>query len=299
MNATPDSRLLGPEAVAKFSNMALVARLAVEGIVTGYHRSPHKGFSIEFAEHREYVAGDDLRFLDWVLYARTDNFYIVQFEGDTNCKVYVLLDASSSMNFGSGPVSKLHYGKCVAAALSYLAFKQGDAIGLVTFDEGIRTFLPPKGVASHLAAIFDSLQNLEPSAKTDAPKVFHDFAETMRRRSLVIVISDLLGDPEQVIKGLLHFRYDRHEIVVFHVLDHAELTFPFSGFTSFEGLEGEERLNVDPRSVREEYLKELEGFIGVYRRACHAHGIDYVQIDTAMPFDRALSSYLSKRARFG
>ena len=293
------SQVFTPEAAARFANLELVARLAVEGLMTGAHHTTRRGSSIEFAEHREYTPGDDLRFLDWTVYARTDNFYIMQFEADTNSNVYILLDTSGSMGYGSGEVNKLQYGTYLAAALAYLAVKQKDRASLLAFEWDIRHFLPPSGTPAGLAAIFDLLGRLSPGGETETSKVFHDAVALLRKRSLVVVISDLFTDPDEVMRGLINFRYSNHEVIVFHLLDHDELTFPFKGFTTFEGLENDGRFDIEPRAVRKEYLRELNAFIDENRRNCRGHNIDYVLVDTSERFDSVLATYLNKRARFG
>jgi len=293
------SQVFTPEAAARFANLELVARLAVQGLMTGAHHNTRKGSSIEFAEHREYTPGDDLRFLDWLVYARTDSFYIMQFEADTNSNMYIFLDTSGSMGYTSGEVTKLQYGTYLAAALAHLAVKQKDRAGLIAFEWDIRHYLPPRSTPASLAAMFDLLGRLTAGGQTDAPKVFHDAATLLRKRSLIVVISDLFADPDEIIRGLIHFRYSSHEVIIFHLMDHSELTFPFKQFSTFEGLEEEGRLEIEPRSVRKEYLKEVNKFVEHNRRNCRAHNIDYVLVDTSERFDSVLATYLNKRARFG
>jgi len=291
--------VLLPEIAAKFGNMELVARSAVDGFLQGAHRSPHKGFSIEFAEHRQYVPGDDLRYLDWQVYARTDNFYIITYEAETNCRIYVLLDTSGSMMFTSGAVSKLRYASYCAAALAYLVIKQRDNFGLMVFDDTVKDHLEPRSTPDHLAEVFRVLDRVAPGQPTDFPKVFERFGKSVQRRSLVLVFSDLFADLEELRRGLVSLRFNGHEVILFQILDHEELSFPYRGFSQFEGLEGEAEIRADPGALRKEYLRELNEFIAGVRKICSAHEIDYCLADTSQPFDRVLSAYLERRNSFG
>jgi len=293
-------QILQPEVLAKLSHVELVARLVVEGLMTGIHRSPHKGFSVEFADHREYVPGDDLRFLDWIVYAKTDNYYIQQFEGETNARMYLLLDSSGSMTYGrEGVLSKFRYAQCLAASLAFLMIRQRDSCGLVTFDEQMREYIPPRGVASHLHYLLNTLQNTVPGGETDVSQIFHSVAEKIRRRGLVVIISDLFDDTEEILNALVHFRHYKHEVLVFHVMDPDEIEFPFDKYATFEDIEEGYRLNLDPRVLRKEYRKEVDQFIQTLRLRCGAHDIQYVLLNTQVPFDQALLAYLSKRTRLG
>jgi uncharacterized protein (DUF58 family) len=296
-SSSPSSLL--PEIAAKFGNVELVAKHAVEGFLQGTHRSRHKGFSIEFAEHRQYVPGDDLRYLDWQVYARTDNYYIIQYEAETNCRIYVMLDVSNSMNFGSGSISKLQYASYCAGALAYLVIKQRDNFGLLTFDSAIRTHLEPRSSPMHLAEIFRILDQTEPGSPTDFPGVFDRFSSSVRKRSLILVFSDLFEDIETIRRALVSLRFHGHEVGLFQILDHEELSFPYRGFSQFEGLEDEPQLRADPESIRREYLHELNNFTAEVRRLCSSHQIDYCLVDTSQPFDRVMSEYLERRSRYG
>lgn len=298
LNPISPSTLL-PEIAAKFGNVELVARYAVEGFLQGAHRSRHKGFSIEFAEHRQYVPGDDLRYLDWQVYARTDNYYIIQYEAETYCRIYVMLDVSNSMSFGSGKLNKLQYASYCAGALAYLVIKQRDNFGLLTFDSSIRQHLEPRSTPMHLAEIFRILDQTKPSGATDFPGVFDRFTESVLRRSLILVFSDLFEDLETIRRALVSLRFHGHEVALFQILDHEELSFPYRGFCQFEGLENEQQLRADPESIRRDYLKELNGFTSEVRRLCSSHQIDYCLVDTSQPFDRVLSEYLERRTRYG
>ena len=295
--ATPS--VLLPEIAAKFGNLELVARSAVEGFIQGSHRSPHKGFSIEFAEHRQYVPGDDLRYLDWQVYARTDNFYIIQYEAETNCRIYCLVDQSGSMAFGSGPLTKLRYASFCAAAVAYMVIKQRDNFGILAFDNLIREHLEPMNTPDHLARTLQILDKAEPGETSDFPAIFDRFGALLNRRSLVLVFSDFFADIDELRRAFVRLRYSGHEVVLFQVLDHEELSFPYRGFTRFEGLEGEADLRADPASLRKEYLAELNSFVAEVRNVCSSYEMDYCLVDTSQPFDRVLSAYLERRSSFG
>lgn len=294
-------RYLDPSALSRLGNMELVARLVVEGFISGLHKSPYQGFSVEFAEHRQYMPGDEIRYIDWKVYGRSDRFYVKKFEEDTNLKSYILLDSSGSMGYkskGEG-LTKIEYGSFLAASLSYLMLKQRDSVGFVLFDEQIRRYIPPRGEAAHLHAI---MSTLEPNPNlmgkdTNISATFHELAKRIIRRGLIIIISDLMDDVQKVITSLKHFRHKKHEVIVFHVLDKAELDFPFDGAIVFKDLESGLELPTQADSLRSEYLRQMSTFTDSYRRGCGASSIDYVQLNTDIPFDYALSEYLSKRGR--
>lgn len=300
---TDTRKYLDPEVVSTLKNMELRARLVVEGFVTGLHKSPYHGFSVEFAEHRQYMPGDPLKHIDWKVYGKTDRFYIKEYEEETNLKAYILLDASASMGYRSAghknAVSKLQYGSYLAAALTYLLLKQQDAVGLLVFDEQIRQYIPPRSVRSHLHILLRSLEALSSSEKTNAGAAFHELAERIKRRGLIIVISDLFDDPESILMGLKHFRHKNHEVIVFHILDHDELVFPFQREAIFRDMETGEELPAQPWSIRKEYLHQINELKDKYLRQCRGQLIDYVALDTKTPFDLALTAYLSKRSRLG
>lgn len=295
----PSYKYLEPATVAKISNLSLVGRLVVEGFITGLHKSPHKGFSVEFAEHRPYTPGDDLRYLDWTVFARTDNFFIKQFEEETNVKAYLLLDRSASMGFGSGPVTKLQYACYLAAALTYLMIHQRDAVGLVTFDSEIRRLLPPKSRPTQLRAILEEIQNLNAGEPSNLGRTFHQVAENLKRKGLIIVLSDLLDSPDHVLPALQHFRHNKHELIVFHILDRREIDFDYQDYATFEDMETGRKLPVDPVFFRQAYRKKIEAFQARYRRFASEGRMDYVVLDTSLPYDRSLMAYLSKRSRMG
>ncbi len=291
------SRLLDPAVLAEITRLDLRARQVVEGFVTGLHKSPRRGYSVEFAEHREYVPGDDLRHLDWKRWAREDRYYIKQYEEETNLRCHLLLDISESMRFGTGPLNKFEYAATAAASLAYLLLKQRDGVGLRLFDDALRAQVP---VSSNFQSLHNILAMVEPAVprrKTDLSLPLREFAEQSRRRSLVVVFSDLLAPPETIEAGLEALRHMRHEVVLFHVLDESELTFPFEENTRFKGMEELPDLIAEPRALRKGYLAVLEEHLQAVRRSCAAMRIDYVLLSTHEPLDRALSGFLAARAR--
>lgn len=290
-------RFLDPAVIARLGTLELRARTIVEGFLSGLHRSPLRGFSVEFAEYRQYFPGDELSTIDWKVYARTDRHVVKKFEEETNLKGYLLLDVSGSMAYGSGTLSKLEYGSVLAASLAYLMQQQRDAAGLVTFDAAIRTFIPPGLRPGHLSAILHALDTQQAERRTDSAPPMNQLADAMTKRGLVVLISDLLDDPARVVKGLKHFRYRGCDVLVFHVLDHAELTFPFERPVRFKDLEDDTELLTNPARVRDQYLAAVDAFIAVYRRDFGAAGIDYQVLDTSQPLDHALLTYLATRGR--
>lgn len=287
--------------MSRLSRLDLIARLVVEGFITGLHRSPYHGFSVEFSEHRPYMPGDPLRDLDWKAYAKSDRLYIKQYEEETNLKAYILLDVSGSMDFQSGAaLSKFRYATSLAAALSYLILRQRDAVGLMLFRNIIESYVPPRSVQSHLNVLLKTIEQTTPGSDTDMAPTFHDLAERIARRGLVIVLSDLLDDPQEVLRGLRHFRHRGHEVVVFHLLDPREIDLDFDKETRFFDLEyPEQMLTTQPWLVRREYGQMVEEMVEAYRRGCAEARIDYALISTAMPFDVALSRYLVQRRKMG
>jgi uncharacterized protein (DUF58 family) len=275
--------------------MQLRARMVVEGFIVGLHKSPYHGFSVEFAEHRPYMPGDTLRNLDWKVFAKTDRLYVKQYEEETNLKCYILLDVSNSMNFGTTGVTKFQYGSYLAAALSFLMIQQRDAAGLVTYDSELRNYLPPRSVRTYLNVILSQLENTQPSSKTDIGKNLHAVADRIRRRGLIIVISDLMDDPAHMISGLRHFRHDGHEVLVLHTLDPREIDFAYSGDVRFKDLETDELIATQPWHLRKEYRGMMSDFIDKMRRSCREDRIDYHLLDTSKPYDEALIQYLTKR----
>ena len=294
-------RFIQPEALSKIARMNLVARSVVEGFISGLHRSPFRGFSVEFAEHREYMPGDNIKDIDWQVFGRTDRFYVKQYEEETNLKAHILLDVSSSMTYthDENALTKLEYACYLAACLSYLMIRQQDSVGLVCFDDQIRHYIPARATPTHLSLTLRQLERIKvgTGVPTNVSKTFHDLAEFIRRRGLLIILSDLYDDPREVIRGLRHFRFKKHEVILFHILDKWELDFPFRKLSDFVDMETNEEIQVDPRYVREEYQKEIQRFIDDYKRDCSASRVEYVQTDTSVPYDFMLSAYLAKRKR--
>jgi len=270
--------------------------MVVAGVLSGMHRSVYHGQSVEFAEHRPYVAGDDIRRIDWRLYGRKDRFFIKQYEEETNLRCNVLLDASRSMAYGSGPLNKFDYAACLAAALAYLLVRQHDAVGLITFDHEVRRKLPATTGRPQLANVISLLEASQPAGSTNVKILFHQLAEELRRRSLVVLISDLLADTQDVLAGLEHICYSGHELVLLHVMDDDEWNFPFVENTLFEGLEEEQRLLADPQALRASYLEAVRDFCARVRAVCLKHRADYVPVNTRQPLDAVLSGYLSGRS---
>ncbi len=291
-------KYLQPEIVAQLTNMELRARLVVEGFITGLHKSPYHGFSVEFTEHRQYMPGDEIRHIDWKAYGKTDRYYIKQFEEETNLKSYLILDASKSMAYTSGPyLRKAEYASYIAAALAYLMVEQRDAVGLTIFDERVRTYLPPRGTKLYLKQLLRELELLQPGEKTSTGESLHQVAERIKRRGLVIVLSDLFDDPRQVMTALKHFRHKGNEVIVLQVLDPIERSFAFDHDAVFRDMETKEELMTQPSHIQKAYQEAMREFLETYKRECRENAIDYVLLDTSTPFDRALFEYLSKRKR--
>lgn len=296
MTTTPDpQRYLDPLTLAKVRGLELQARLVVEGYISGMHKSPYHGFSVEFAQHREYVPGDDIKHVDWKVYGRTDRFYVKEYEEETNLVCWLLVDVSESMNYGSGPMTKFDYAGTVAASLAYLILHQQDSVGLVTFDDQIRKLLRPASQPSQLKEIVRQLNQGPQREKTRLAPIFHEMAERIPRRALIVILSDLFDDVSDLLAGLKHLRHKRHDVVVFHVMDGAELDFPFQEATLFRGLEQHPELLTDPRSLRDSYLEEIGGFVQDLKRGCRGQNMDYVQLRTDANLGLALSSYLAHR----
>ena len=290
-------RYLDPEVIQKIGSLELVAREVVEGLRVGLHKSPMRGFSTEFVHHRPYVPGDNVRHLDWRVYGRTQRYYVKLFEAETNFEANLLLDASSSMQYGSGKVTKLEYAKYMAASLAYLIIKQRDSAGLAVFDGELRRYVEPKGSPSIIGDIARELENARPEPRTDIASLLHDFARRLRRRGFVMLFSDLFDHVEDFVRGLDHLRFCGHNITVFHILDPNELWFPFDGTYRFKGLEAPQEILTEPRRIRAAYLSELRKFLNQVREACERSHIDYVLVDTSRPIDEVLSAYLIGRVR--
>jgi len=295
----PGRRYLDPNALSRLANMKLIARTVVEGFVSGLHQSPYHGFSVEFSEYREYTPGDDLKHFDWRAFARCDKQYIKQYQEETNLRATILLDCSRSMAYSSNGISKFTYACYLAASLAYLMIRQQDSVGMVIFDDKIRHRIPAKSTAAHLRDMLVVLENTETSSRTGIAPTLHAMAEGIKKRGLVIIVSDLLEEQSEVLRGIKHFRHNRHEVLIFHVVDNAELRFPFGGLTTFRDMETGEKLMIEPQFFREEYIRQVEGFIKQYKRECAEGFVDYVLADTSKPFDLLLANYLAKRARLG
>jgi uncharacterized protein (DUF58 family) len=285
-----------PTVLAGISNLYLRARWVVEGMMSGIHRSRSKGFSVEFEEHREYSPGDEIRRIDWKALGKFDRYFIKEYEDETNLRAYLLMDASASMNYASNGMTKFDYGCTLTASLAYLILRQQDAAGLVTFSNRIEAFIPPKAKRDYLTEILHALESRGPAGDTDVGKILEEIAAQLKRRGLVVLISDLLDDPEQVLKGLRLFRFKGNDVIVFHILDRAELELPFDGNVLFEDLEEAAlRVSADPRAISPVYRQVVQDFIDRMRKQCHENSIDYQLISTSTPLDQAMASYLSWR----
>ena len=300
----PHFQLLDPEAMAKINRVELLARQTVEGFISGRHRSPYRGYSAEFAEHREYTPGDDLRDLDWQVYAKSDRYYIKQYIEETNLRATILLDVSGSMAYRGEnaarhqgqPLSKFEYGRFLAACLVRLLLNQQDAVGLVTFDTAIRRYLPARTRTNHMSVLLEEMFNTKPGEESALAPVFHEIAERIHRRGLLIIISDLFDRPEDILKALHHFRFRKHEVILMHVMADEELTFPFKHWSQFRDLEQTgNHLDIDPEALRSAYLSEVRTFLDTLEKGCGEMRIDYVPFSTRQDFDLALANYLAHR----
>jgi uncharacterized protein (DUF58 family) len=295
--------LLDPETINRAEALGLHARYVVEGYMAGEHKSPFRGFAVEFTQHREYVPGDDIRHLDWKVLGRTDRYYLKQYEQETNYVANIVLDGSESMKFGSvgrqggAKVTKLQYGKALAACLSYLILHQRDAVAVGVFDTAMRTYLPRTGNLASIHNIMATLAAFDPKSQTNIAQVLHELAGQIRRKGITILISDLFDDEEKVLRGVQHLRFGGSEVIVFHLLDPYELEFPFQGLVEFDGLEVVEKLMSRPKEIRKSYLKELEGFRTRIREGCERQNSHYVLVNTAQPLHEMLGAYLAFRLR--
>ena len=293
-----DRPFLDPAVLARLGTLELKARTIVEGFLSGLHRSPFKGFSVEFAEYRQYIPGDALSTIDWKVYARSDRYVIKKLEEETNLDCHLLLDVSGSMGYGSHHgLTKFQYGAILAASLGYLMNRQRDAVGLTAFDENIVSMMPASSRPGHLRALLVTLDRLKTEHRTNVAKPLHQLANTLTKRGMVVLISDLLDDPAEIIRGLKHFQFRGIDVIVFHVLDHDEIEFPFERATRFQDLETNEEVMAVPGAVRGHYLKGIGSLIEQYRRELGATGIDYQLLDTNRPLEVALAAYLSTRAK--
>ncbi|MGB7346619.1 MAG: DUF58 domain-containing protein [Pirellulaceae bacterium] len=288
--------LLSPESLQQIKRLDLRARMVVRGFLQGLHTSPLQGFSVQFSEHRRYNRGDDPKLIDWLVYAKTDKYYVKRFEAETNLTGYLVMDLSKSMGFTeSQTMTKFEYSTCLAASLTYLMNMQQDPVGLITFDEKMRARLPARSRRGHLGDVMAQLSTLKPEGTTDLPQCITQVASMLKHNSLVMLFSDLLSDPAEVITALARLRHGGHDVIVFHVMDAAEVEFPYDGPVQFEDAETGETISVDATGFRDEYLQQLEEFREQYRTGCSNLRIDYVPLDTSMPFDKALTEYLIQR----
>lgn len=291
-----DKNYFDPKVLAGIANLSLRARWVVEGIMSGVHRSRSKGFSVEFEEHREYSPGDEIRRIDWKALGKFDRYFIKEYEDETNLRAYLVLDTSGSMDYASDGITKFDYGCTLTASLAYLILRQQDAAGVVTFSDHIEAFIPPKAKRDYLLEILRALENRGPAGETDVGKILEEIAGQIKRRGLVVLVSDLLDEPEKILKGLRLFRFKGNDVIVFHLLDPAELDLPFDGNILFEDLEERNlRVVADARAIRKTYRETVEEFTTRIRRECHDSIIDYQLISTSTPLDQALASYLSWR----
>ena len=295
MSAEDPARYLDPKELSKVSRLEIRARLIVEGFISGMHKSPYHGAAVEFAEHREYVPGDDIRNIDWKVYGRSDRYYIKQFEEETNLRTQIVLDSSESMTYGDGAMTKLDYGRTLAAALAFLILKQQDAVGAFVVDDGIRAAVPPSSSPTHLRDMVGVIASEPGRDATDIGQVLSQVADRVRRKSLLILISDLFDDFDKISYGLRRLRHEGHEVMLFHVMDPEELRFPFQRMTMFEGLEEYPDLLANPNSLRDAYLAEVEAFLNQVKKACRNSRVDYLLVDTSQRFDVLLREFLARR----
>ncbi len=297
MKGSDPQRYLDPDILSRVSLSPLLAKLVVEGFINGLHKSPFHGFSVEFADHREYVPGDDLKYLDWHLFARTDNYYIKRYEDETNLRCYILLDRSASMAFGTGKITKWDYSCFLATCLAYLITKQQDAVGLALFGASPGMMVPPKCRTTHLRQMMRVMINNPPSGVTDVASSLRAITQNLKRRGLVVVISDLIDDPDTTLRSIRLLRSHKHDVIVFHIQDAAEVDFTFDGATLFEDMETGEELEIDPSAVRAAYLDRMRELCAFYRKGLTEVGIDYQLLNTRQPYDQAMSAYLQRRMR--
>ena len=293
------NQYLEPKLLSKLDNLSLKARMVVEGFIVGLHKSPYHGFSVEFSEHRSYGVGDEIKHIDWKLYGKTDRFFIKQFEEETNLLAHLLVDQSKSMDYSSIEISKLEYSKILAASLAYLMLKQQDAVGITLFDSKIRDYLPPRSKSSHLNALFSKLEAISPGPETAIAPMLHKSAEVIKKRGLIILISDLFDNPEEIISGLKHFRYKGHEVLVIQVLDPQELKLKFNERTKFRDMETGEEIITEPWHIQDDYRNNIKDFCNNFKSICRKNKMDYILANTEVPLDTVLTEYLVKRKKVG
>lgn len=289
------TRFLDPQALTQIASLELIARTVVEGFISGLHRSPHLGFSVNFAEYRTYRPGDDIRKVDWKVYGRTDRLFVKEYEGETNTGIHLILDCSRSMDFGIKGIRKLEYGQFLAASLGYFAFKQRDAVGFISYDDDIIDYIPARSSIGHLNTVLHAIERARTGARTDFHKTLVKVSERIRRRGIVVVISDLFDEPDRVMSGLRHLAYHGNDVIVFQLLDPTELHFDFSDPAQFVDKETQAEMHVIPDYVRQEYIKVMAAQISNYEKECFKDRMDFALIETSHPLDKALFNYLIRR----
>jgi len=296
---TDYKKFLSPDVVSKLKGMELKARMVVEGFIAGMHKSPYHGFSVEFAEHRQYMPGDPIRDIDWKVFAKSDRYYVKRYEEETNLKAYILLDTSASMGYKSDDVTdtKFDYARTLASALSFMMLKQRDAVGLVNFSDKINQYIPPRSAGGHLHVLLQQFAQMQTASTTDLSLPLHEMAERIKRRGLIILISDLFDDPRKIISGLKHFRHRNHEVIVFQILDPREKDFGFTGEAIFEDMETGERITTLPWQIKKDYIREFTSTSERIAAECRQARVDYYLINSSTPFDKALYAFLSKREK--
>jgi len=290
---------LRPQILSKAEALGLKARMIVEGLRVGDHKSPYRGFSVEFVQHREYTPGDDIRHIDWKSYARSERYTIKQYEQETNFIANILLDGSKSMLYGDGESNKLEYAKLLTATLSYMIIHQRDCVGLNVFDSRIRAQLPPSSQMGHMHTLVHTLEETQPAEKTSIGPLLEEAAERFRRRGMIFLISDCFDEVESLLKGLRHLRFQGHDVTVFHIMHHEELEFPFTGNIRFNGLEEFEEIKTRPHLIRPNYLRVIQSYLADLRKGCEAYRVEYVLMDTTKPLEIALGEYLVRRLQMG
>jgi uncharacterized protein (DUF58 family) len=291
----PKNRFIDPKVLMKIQNLELIARTVVEGFVNGLHKSPYLGFSVDFAEYRQYMPGDDIRRIDWNVFGRSDRLYLKLYEGETNTRVLILLDVSGSMNYGSGEIKKIDYARIIAACLSYFSYHQRDGVGLLTFDTDVRSHIPASRRTGQLFNILAEIDRIEPAKETAFKKPLRFLAEFLSRRGLIVVISDLYDEPENIMAGLKQLKAKGNDIMVLHIMDNFELTFPFMDAAQFEDMENKRKMHIIPEYLRTQYLAIINDHIARLRKEMSGSRIDYTLMDTTKPVDEALFSYLAAR----
>ena len=292
-----NKQFISSDRVAKLNNLFLKAKFVVEGFIIGLHKSPYHGYSVEFSEHRPYTFGDEMKNIDWKLWARTDKYYVKEFEEETNLSAHILFDKSLSMGYSSGTIKKIDYAKLLASSLSYLMIKQQDATSLNIFNETITSMIHPSAKPSHLKILISELEKLSPSGTTDISKVLHRLAESIKMKGLIILISDFYSDLEQTISGLKHLKFYGHDIIIFHLLDPKEISLDFKGRVEFIDLETGAKIITEPDFIRKEYKSSIEEYINMLNKECRKLNIDHILVNTSMDIDKLLYMYLKKRSK--